>query len=77
MTEEDLKNYAELAERITQALYIIQNKGKVPYTAYQGAKNFCIATIISYRDGIVKMLEEATADKKAEEAEKTEDAEAV
>lgn len=77
MTEEDLKNYAELAERITQALYILQNKGKVPYTAYQGAKNFCMATLVAYRDGIVKMLEEAAADKKAEEAEKTEDAEAV
>ncbi len=63
LTEQELKNYAELAQRITEALYLIQNKGKIPYTAYQGAKNFLIATLVSYRDGIIAMLEGSAHDK--------------
>ena len=74
----EFKNYAELAQRITEALYLIQNKGKIPYTAYQGAKNFLIATLVSYRDGIIAMLEGSAHDKTViapeEKAEETGDA---
>ena len=73
MDPTNITQFAELADRITQALYIIQNKGKVPYAAYQGAKNFCISTLLSYRDGIIAMIKSVGGEEKEEENAETEE----